>query len=385
MDPKAFTSDRAGRLIAAPTGYHAFVPRPLPPELQWGPQLVGRLSDADRAIGELRGARSLLKNPMLLARPFLSREAVLSSRIEGTQASLADLLFFEASSVTGASPSDVHEVANYFDALDYAFEPGRQLPVSLRLIRELHRILMRGVRGAHLTPGEFRTSQNWIGAPGCTLNEATYVPPPVPQLQEGLHDLERYLHAADTLPPLVRLGIVHYQFEALHPFLDGNGRVGRLLISLLLGEWHVLDTPLLYLSAFFEQHRQEYYDRLLAVSLRGDWEGWLSYFLEGVRSQALDASRRAQQLAALRDELVARVSKTRSSSSLVPLIDALVSNPVTTVPRAAKVTGLSYQGAQHNINKLVKLGMLTRFTRKQRPQPYVARDVLALLDDGIVG
>jgi Fic family protein len=360
--------------------YAAFAPNHLPPSIAFNPPLVSRLSHADRAIGNLRGIAHHIKNPYLLIRPFVTREAVLSSRIEGTQASITDLFFFEAAPAESPRVSDVREVMNYVSALHFALSPDRKLPVSLRLMRDMHRVLMDGVRGDRYTPGEFRSSQNWIGPPGCTLNDATFVPPPVPEMHQALDNLERYLHTDDGLPPLVRLAIIHYQFEAIHPFLDGNGRIGRLLIAILLCEWKVLDSPLLYLSAFFERRKQEYYDRLLAVSLEGKWEEWVAYFLEGVESQAQDAADRARRLAAMRDLFVDRIKRAKGSATLFQLVDAIVSSPAITVPHAAEVTGLSYQGAQFNISRLVELGILTK-ARKQRPQLYYAADVVGLLED----
>jgi Fic family protein len=248
----------------------------LPSHIEFDRALVSALSDADRALGELAGLGRTLPNPNLLIRPFIRREAVLSSRIEGTQADAADLYAYEAKqlalplSSSAASDTDVREVFNYVRALEYGLERLSTLPVSLRLIREVHDVLMKGVRGEFATPGEFRRTQNWIVWPGCTLKDATYVPP-VAEMREALGDLEKYLYADDPLPPLIRLALIHYQFEAIQPFIDGNGRIGRLLISLLLINWNLQPVPLLYLSAYFERQRDAYYDHLLAVSERGNW------------------------------------------------------------------------------------------------------------------
>ncbi len=271
MELADFAADQAGRLITAPQGYWAFVPNPLPPSVNLTWDLVGKISEADRALSELAGVARTLPNPHLLIGPFIRREAVLSSRIEGTQASLSDLFFFEASGTIDPQTPDVREVSNYVKALEHGLARLKKLPVSLRLIREMHEQLMGGARGDHLTPGEFRRSQNWIGPPGCTLMDAVYVPPPEDEMTEALDHLEKYLHSASSLPPLVRLALIHYQFEAIHPFLDGNGRIGRLLLTLLLCAEGLLPHPLLYLSAYFERHRQEYYRLLLAVSQSGHW------------------------------------------------------------------------------------------------------------------
>jgi len=383
VDLQAFISTRAGRPRDSGRGYFAFVPNALPPDIQYGSELVRTLSAADRAVGRLAGTGALLPNPYLLIRPFVAREAVLSSRIEGTQASLADLFAFEAAPDQQPDVEDVREVANYTRALRYGLDPGRALPMSLRLLRDLHAILKEGVRGSILTPGEFRRTQNWIGPAGCTLREATIVPPDVPQMHEALADLERYLHADDPAPPLVRLAVLHYQFEAIHPFLDGNGRIGRLLVSLLLCEWGLLGAPLLYLSAYFERHRAEYYARLLATSQRGEWEQWVIYFLAGVASQAEDAASRAARLRDLREEYQRRVRQTHSSTGLLTLVDELFGLPVLTIQRASEVLGLTYQGALWNVRQLVSLSILTAPQHRRRPHLYVAQDILRAIGDDV--
>jgi len=259
VNPQDFHKSSPGRVLRIPAGYWACVPNPLPPTLPWTPELVTVLSEADRALGELAGLGRSLPNPHLLIRPLVRREAVLSSRIEGTQASLSDLYAYEAAQLPlFEPPSDVREVYNCVHALEYGLERLRTLPLSLRLIREIHAQLMEGVRGEHQTPGEFRRSQNWVGPPGCTLNETTFVPPPLAEMHKALDAFERFLYAPSSLPPLVRLGLIHYQFEATHPFLDGNGRIGRLLITLLLCAWNLMPEPLLYMSAYFEAHCQTY-------------------------------------------------------------------------------------------------------------------------------
>ena len=379
-----FTSDRAGRPTRQTTGYVSFLPNPLPPQVEFRPRLISRLSAADRALGNLRGRGSQLRNPFLLIRPFQFREAVLSSRIEGTQASLSDLFFYEAAPAESDKKGDVREVWNYVRALEHALHPDRHLPLSLRLIRELHAILLEETASEQHTPGEFRTSPNWIGRPGATLADATFVPPAVHDMKAALDDFEKYLHRSDPLPPLVRLAIIHYQFEAIHPFLDGNGRIGRLLIALLLSEWKLLDAPLLYLSGFFERRREQYYALLLDVSLHGLWEDWIEFFLEAVEEESNAAADRAQRLTSLRESLANRVMTMRGSSSLIAVIDAIMVQPVITIPQAVAATRLSYQGAAWNVQRLVQMGILTRTHQARRPQPYVARDVLALMNDGIV-
>src|SRR5438876_9927097 len=293
--PLAPASTPSGRRVRCGGGYAAFVPDPLPPELQWTPTLAGALSAADRLSGRLAGERGRLPMPHLLIRPFLRREAVLSSRIEGTRATLGELLAAEAGAVVDRSPADLREVANYVVALEHGLKRLKTLPLSLRLTRELHTKLMTGVRGGHATPGEFRKTQNWIGPPGCTLENAIYVPPPPEVLVECLSAWEKFLHD-HSLPVLVQAALMHIQFEAIHPFLDGNGRVGRLLITLFLVERDVLSTPLLYLSAFFEATRGDYYHRLQSVHAKSEWEEWLVYCLNGVARQAEAALNRAERI-----------------------------------------------------------------------------------------
>ena len=277
MDTALFKNSPSGKLVQAAGGYWAFVPNNLPPTIEWDTALVSQVSRADLAVGTLSGLGETLPNPHLLIYPFIRREAVLSSRIEGTQSSLSDLLLFEATQVE--KQRDVKEVQNYVHAMEYGLKRLNELPLSLRFIRELHGILMEGVRGELATPGEFRQSQNWIGSAGATLNEATFVPPPVTEMQECLSQLEKFLHSDTRLPPVVQAAMVHYQFETIHPFLDGNGRIGRLLVTLLLCQKNVLSKPLLYLSAFFEQHRPEYYEILLKVSQSGELEKMDRVFL----------------------------------------------------------------------------------------------------------
>ena len=383
MQNESFQSDRAGKLVRAQTGYWAFVPNPLPPQLDLDRSHILQLSEAERAIGRLAGVGATLPNPYLLIHPFIRREAVLSSRIEGTQASLSDLFFFEAAPSLPARATDVREVANYVRAMEAALDPKRELPLSLRLIREMHRILMTGVRESHLTPGEFRRSQNWIGPAGSKLNDAIIVPPPVAEMHAALDALEKYLHAPSDLPVLVRLAMIHYQFEAIHPFLDGNGRIGRLLVSLMLCEWKVLPSPLLYLSAFFERHRQDYYRLLLAVSQKGQWESWVQFFLSGVLEQSLDAIQRAARLRALRDEYQNGLQRARSSALLLKLVDGLFHHPAITVPGAARQLKVTQRAASQNIGKLVRAGILTEATGRARNRIFVANGIIRAIEEDL--
>jgi Fic family protein len=368
-----------GRQIRCAGGYWAHVPGPLPPPIDWNRGLAASLSAADRAIGRLAGEGRRLPNPYLLIRPFIRREAVLSSRIEGTQATLGELLAAEAGAVVERSPADLREVASYVVALEYGVARLQELPLSLRLVRELHERLMRGVRGDAATPGEFRRSQNWIGPPGCTLATATYVPPPPDLLMESLGAWETFLHD-DSLPPLVHAALAHARFEAIHPFLDGNGRVGRLLITLLLLEREVLPAPSFYLSAFFEATRQEYYARLLAVTARGEWEEWLKYFLSGVEQQALDAVDRIRRIDHL---VVSWRGQVSSASSRLPerAIELLLENPFWTVSALAERLGVAFTTAQRAIDRLESVGIVARTSAAKRNRLYCARAVLEILEE----
>jgi Fic family protein len=310
----------------------------------------------------------------------MRREAVLSSKIEGTQASLSDLLFFEASKPSTPKPPDVREVANYVTALEYGLGRLKDLPVSLRLIREMHERLMHGVRGEYMTPGEFRRSQNWIGPPGCLLMDATFVPPPVEEMKEALGELEKYLHVPSALPPLVRLALIHYQFEAVHPFLDGNGRIGRLLLTLLLCAEGLLPQPLLYLSAYFERHRQDYYDLLLGVSQSGKWSEWVTFFLRGVAEQSRDAVKRSNRLLDLRQEYHQKFQSARSSALLLRLVDELFAYPAITISRAAKRTGVTPRSAQLNVERRVKERSLAEARGRKRNRVYVAPGIIRVIE-----
>jgi len=372
-------SQAAGRTIRHSEGYSAFVPNPLPPPLDFKPALVGALSDADRAIGRLAGEGGRLPNPHLLIRPFVRREAVLSSRIEGTQATLGELLAAEAGAVVDRSPADLREVGNYVEALECGIKRLDKLSLSLRLVRELHARLMKGVRDNSAAPGEFRRSQNWIGPPGCSLANATYVPPPVQEMALALHAWEAFLHDR-SLPPLVQAGLLHSQFEIIHPFVDGNGRVGRLLVALFLAERGILPAPLLYLSAFFEATRADYYERLLGVTARGEWEEWLEYFLNGVARQSEDAVGRAARINALLDQW--RHAAARSTSRVPTfLVDHLAENPYWTVKGVAERLGVAYTTAERAVEKLESLGILMRTTDARRNRVYCARAIMEILDE----
>jgi Fic family protein len=369
----------SGRWIKTLAGYRAFHPDPLPPELTWTPKLVRALSDADQLLGRLAGEGRRLPNPHLLIRPFVQREAVFSSRIEGTQSTLGELLAAEAGAAVARSPEDLREVGNYVSALEHGVARLKTLPLSIRLVRELHEKLMTGVRGDHATPGELRRSQNWIGPPGSTLAQATYVPPPHDEMLDDLGAWEKFLHD-ETLPPLVQTALMHYQFEAIHPFLDGNGRVGRLLITLLLMQRGVLPLPLLYLSAFFEATRRDYYDGLRAVTERSAWEDWLLYFLNGVARQSEDALSRAERINQQLDQWRERVSRTGSGVAL-RLLDLLGTNPFITVRKAEAQLGVAYNTAAAALRRLVKLRIVKQIGEARRDRVFCAQALLDILEE----
>lgn len=378
MDVELFKKSPAGRLVRATGGHWAFVPNHLPPKLGWNATLVSKVSRADLAVGTLSGLGEALPNPHLLIYPFIRREAVLSSRIEGTQSSLSDLLLFEATQVE--KRGDVREVQNYVRAMEYGLKRLNELPLSLRFIRELHGILMEGARGEQATPGELRQSQNWIGSAGATLDNATFVPPPVQEMQECLSQLEKFLHADTELPPLVQAAMVHYQFETIHPFLDGNGRIGRLLVTLLLCQKSVLAKPLLYLSAFFEQHRQEYYDLLLKVSQAGAWREWIEFFLLAVTEQSNDAVSRSRKLLDLLRQYSQMAREKHLSPTARQLVELIFMRPVLNAKTAREFLKVSYPSAQYALSSLEEAGILAEITGRKRDKAYAAKVVLKALD-----
>lgn len=381
MEIGLFQNSPSGRLIRASGEYWAFVPHPLPPKLEWDNSLVSLISRADLALGTLSGLGETLPNPHLLIYPFIRREAVLSSRIEGTQSSLSDLLLFEATKVE--KQRDVREVQNYVRAIEYGLKRLDALPLSLRLIRELHGILMERARGEHATRGEFRQSQNWIGPPGCSLNEASFVPPPVPEMQDALDQLEKFLHADIDLPPLVQLALIHYQFETIHPFLDGNGRIGRLLITLFLCERGILTKPLLYLSAFLERHRREYYERLLQVSQKGAWEKWIQFFLQAVVNQSSDAVQRSRRLLDLHQDYHRTSLEKHLPPTAGQLIELILMRPVLNPRIAQELLGVTFPAAQKAIRVLEDEGILVEITGGKRNKTYVAEEILRILEEDI--
>ncbi len=373
-------SIRAGRYVQQPTGYRAFIPAPLPPDppLKIGVKLRDRLSTADYSLGRLDGAVLTLPNPDLFVFMYIRKEAVLSSQIEGTQSSLQNLLAAEAKLYDPEAPADVSEVVNYVRAMHHGLKRLADLPVSVRLIREIHAELMQGVRGGRLTPGELRTTQNWIGPAGCSLTEAVFVPPPPHEVLPALSDLERFLHAPDPPPPLLQVGMAHAQFETIHPFLDGNGRLGRLLITFLLVEKKLLSRPVLYLSHYFKRYRTEYYERLQAVRDTGDWEGWLDFFLQGVTEVSYEAAATAASILRMREDYRTKITDQlgRASANGQRIMDRLFDHPIITVARVREWLGITTAGANQLVKRLVEIGLLREITgyarnRRFRFDPYL--------------
>ena len=384
-DNKSIQHDRAGSYVSQIGGYKAFVPKPLPPDpsIQLDGEMILLLSQADMALGRLDGMSTTLPNVDLFVAMYVNKEAVLSSQIEGTQASLIDVLAFEADAAFPDNPQDIEEVINYINALNYGLEQLDKIPISLRLIREIHHLLMQGVRGADRHPGEFRTTQNWIGKPGVTRETARFVPPSPTDMNKALGDLEKFIHEDVPLPPLLKVGLVHAQFETIHPFLDGNGRVGRLLITFILCSKGVLRKPLLYLSHFFKVHRFEYYEHLQKIRDEGDWESWLKFFLRGVGEVAQQATMTANNIVQLRErhrEIIA-TNFSRSAGPAYQLLEYLYKRPIITARGAASVTGLSYQNANKLVTNFQNIGLLRQMDTYQRNRRFIYSDYLAMFSD----
>ena len=366
---------RAGRYVQQPSGYRAFYPASLPPDpaVEWDDINLNALLEAQTSLARLDGITQFLPNPDLLVFMYIRAEAVLSSQIEGTQASLDDVLQAEANLQNPDVPNDVDEIINYIAALNYGLQRLESLPISLRLIRELHDVLMRDTRGSQRDPGEFRRSQNWIGPTGSTLKNARYIPPPIPEMTNALDNLEKFIYNDQiNIPPLVRIGLIHAQFETIHPFLDGNGRLGRLLITFLMYHYNLLRVPLLYLSYHFKLNRNEYYDRLQAVRERGDWEGWLRFFLEGVRFVADESALKARAVFELREADRQRISQHlgRRTAKALALHEHLLQQPYVTTKQVEKITNQAYSNANNLIAALVEQDILEPLAGRERDRLF---------------
>ncbi|MCZ7625020.1 MAG: cell filamentation protein Fic [Candidatus Methylomirabilota bacterium] len=381
----SITSTRAGQYLRQPNGYRAFIPEPLPPDppIQISGDLQGLLSQADRALGRLDGSIHTLPHPDLFVYMYVRKEAVLSSQIEGTQSSLQDVLAAEAGMLAPDRPQDVAEVVSYVGAMNYGLARLAELPVCVRLIREIHGELLKGVRGSHLTPGDLRASQNWIEPAGCTLNEAIFVPPPPHEVPKVLADLERFLHTDTSVPLLVKIGLAHAQFETIHPFLDGNGRIGRLLITFLLCEQKVLLKPVLYLSYYFKRQRQAYYDHLQAVRDAGTWEAWLAFFLRGIIEVSGQATETARRILSLREEHRRAITDSlgRAAGNGHRVLEHLYQHPIVSVNEVQQLTGTTYPAANDLVAKLVNSGILREFTGKARNRRFIYQSYVDLFWD----
>ena len=376
MSSQLLSASPIGRMVAIENGVETYVPNPLPRSLDINGPLLKRLDEASRSVSVLAGVGETIPNPNLLIRPFMRREAVLSSSIEGTQASISDLFIYEAS---GIRRRDVVEVSNYTRALDLGLDLLNTLPISLRLVNRVHESLLTGVQGDEKRPGELRNAQVWIGHQGADIRDARLVPPPPHMLSELLLDWERFVNEESDLPPLVQCALMHYQFEAIHPYLDGNGRVGRLLIILFLCAKRVLSEPLLYLSAYFEKDKNQYYDQLLGLSQTGEWNVWLDYFLKGVAEQSQDALDRVRRIRQLQDRYRLDFQDRRASANTLRLVDQLFASPYVTGPWAAKVLNVSQTGARRIVDSLVSYGVLEE-VEGMWPRVYVARELLEAIE-----
>lgn len=376
---------RSGKYVRQPAGYSAFIPEPLPPKppIEIDKRLQTLLSKADRALGRLDGTIHTLPDSDLFVAMYIRKEAVLSSQIEGTQSSLHDVLEAEASILRADRPKDVPEVLNYIAAMNHGLGRLQDLPVSQRLIREIHRRLLKGVRGQERQPGEIRNSQNWIGPPGCGLDDAIFVPPPAQDVPAALANLENFIHRETDTPSLMKLGIVHAQFETIHPFLDGNGRVGRLLIALLLCERKILIKPVLYLSYYFKRHKQEYYDHLQSIRFDGDWEGWLRFFLQGVVEVANEAVDLSREISRLRETDRGRIvaSMGRAAGNGIAVLELLFRKPIITISIVKDVLDMTYQGASGIVRRLVSLGILHEVSEHRRNRRFIYYNYVALFDE----
>jgi Fic family protein len=392
MSEKAefMTSDktvRAGRFIvqqAGSEGFSAFIPAPLPPNppLEYRPEIRVALELASRALGRLDGITLLLPDPGIFLYTYVRKEAVLSSQIEGTQSTLSDLLLFEVEAAPGVPTSDAAEVSKYHAAMQHGFDRLREgFPLSLRLVREIHDILVQGTRGGDKTPGEFRTSQNWIG--GTRPGNATFVPPPPHEVLPALGNLEKFLHdRSDGLTTIIKAGIAHAQFETIHPFLDGNGRVGRLLITFLLCEGGVLSQPLLYLSLYLKQHKKRYYEALQRIRTHGEWEEWVLFYLEGVERVANQATETARRLIELFESDRREIQRLgRASHNTLLVHDVLKKRAITTITVAAREIGTSFPTASLALQRLTKLGLVREITGRSRDQVFVYGKYVDILSD----
>lgn len=377
-------TNRSGTFTRQEKDYIAFIPKKLPPDplLNFDLEMMNLLSSADRRLGRLDGITQILPNPDLFVAMYVKKEAVLSSQIEGTQASLIDVLAEDKQNDSNKG-KNVEDVVNYVNAMNYGLKRLADLPLCLRLIREIHAILLKNVRGSEKNPGEFRRSQNWIGPGGCTLTNATFVPPPVTEMIEAMDDLEIFMHSNDDMPPLVKIGLIHAQFETIHPFLDGNGRMGRLLTTFWLCQQSILASPLLYLSYYFKMNRTEYYDRLMNVRKKGDWEGWIKFFLRGIIFVSDESTNTAKEILKMKEEHIAIIDGgVRNRANGLKLLDNLFEYPIITIKKVEELLGVTYPTASTIVNEFCNLGLLKPIGDNIRNKKYSYERYVKLLNAG---
>lgn len=374
-------SDRAGTFVRRGS-YRVFIPKPLPPDppLVYDTELIRLSCDAHRALGKLDGLARIIPNPEHFITMYVRKEALLSSQIEGTQASMVDLVISEVKG-SGAIRPDIREVMNYIRSLEYGLKRVRELPFSLRLLREIHEILLEGVRGSNRSRGQFRTIQNWVGPPGCRIEDADFIPPPVPEMNQALDNFERYYHEGIE-EPLIKCGLLHAQLETIHPFLDGNGRMGRLLITFFLREQNILERPLLYLSYYFKKYRLGYYDALMAIRTRGDWEGWLKFFLRGVIEVAEQAMSTAQRIIQLETADARKIIELTKSNNAILVHKFLLRQPVISIPAVQRELNVTYLTARNLVQRFEECGMLKEITGQRRDRLWVYDEYMKILAEG---
>ncbi len=379
-------SKRAGMVMNTTRGYSAFIPAKLPPDppIVIDSEMQKLLSLADLKLGRLDGITQILPNPELFVAMYVKKEAVLSSQIEGTQASLVDVLNNPSSETNDRAYNEVIEVVNYVNAMNWGLQNLSSLPLSLRLIRNIHKILLEDVRGSNKNPGEFRKTQNWIGPQGCTLETATFIPPTVVEMEKAMADLEIYMYEDDDVPALIKIALIHAQFESIHPFLDGNGRMGRLLITFWLCQQEILTYPLLYLSYYFKQNRLEYYDRLMAVRTKGDWENWIKFFLRGIASVSDEAIESAKKIIGLQSKYSEMLLQNdKSNNNYTVLLNLLFERPIITKKEISETLGISLPTANTIVETFCNLGILYDKTPdKKRYKTFVFGEYLAILQKG---
>jgi len=376
-------STRTGTTIKQPTGYACFVPHKIyknSPKLKIDKELLQLISEAERELGQLNGITKLLANPELFVAYYVRKEAVLSSQIEGTQCSLDDVIKVDNKT---KKPKPISEVINYISAMNYGLSEIKNIPMSIRLINKIHGKLLKNVRGSERQPGQFKWQQNWVGSPGCSLNEAFFVPPPPDMMVELMGDLENYYHADDGYTSLIKAAILHSHFETIHPYIDGNGRLGRLLITFMLCENKVLDEPLLYLSLFFKEHRNDYYNLLMDVRFKGDWEGWIKFFLRGVRATAIEAGETARELIMLEQRHKKTIHEKYAKYSLSnKFYNLLCENPIISIPEAAKLLNTNYPTMKKTFNNFLEANILAPYDNKKANKVYCYHKYLEILRRG---